>query len=136
MANQIKNRSVYQREYRKRKGEELLEKKRKWWRGYYLKNQERLLRDIQRKKWALKEEVLTHYGNGRCACVLCRFDDIRALSIDHIAGNGTKERVQLKNKGGVTFYRWLRKRGYPEGYQTLCMNCQFIKRIEKKEYLR
>jgi hypothetical protein len=58
----------------------------------------------------------------------CKFNcsDIRCLTIDHINGGGRQERKKLK-KVGVTFYHWLQKQGYPEGYQVLCMNCQFIK---------
>lgn len=78
-----------------------------------------------------KRLVLTHYGDGKCACVKCGFDDVRALSIDHIAGQGNRIRREL-NFGGQ-MYHWLKMQGYPKGYQTLCMNCQFVKRIENKE---
>ena len=82
----------------------------------------------------LKREVLTHYGNGKCACIQCGFDDIRALSIDHINGIGNEHREILGITGGRPFYVWLKKNNFPEGYQTLCMNCQYIKRSEDKEY--
>ena len=82
----------------------------------------------------LKLEVLTHYGNGKCACVQCGFDDILALSIDHINGNGNEHRRVLGTTGGRPFYVWLKKNNYPEGYRTLCMNCQYIKRFKNKEY--
>jgi len=78
------------------------------------------------KKFELKINVLTHYGNGKCACVICGFDDLRALSIDHIEGGGNEHR----RKVGRQIYLWLREQDYPEGYQTLCMNCQFIKRYK------
>jgi hypothetical protein len=80
----------------------------------------------------LKEDVLTHYGRGKLACVKCGFSDIRALSIDHINGGGNKERKKLKI-GGRPFYSYLKASNYPEGYQTLCMNCQWIKRVENNE---
>lgn len=73
-----------------------------------------------------KSSILAHYGNGKLACVKCGFSDIRALSIDHIDGKGVEHRKSLR-RGGVPFYKWLVDNGYPEGYQTLCMNCQFIK---------
>ena len=125
------------KQYYEKNKERLLEEKKKWWANWYAKNKPQLLLNIRQKKWALKEEVLTHYGNGKCACTQCGFNDIRALSIDHIKGNGDEHRTQIKCKqGGVTFYRWLRKNGYPPEYQTLCMNCQFIKRIEKQEHYK
>jgi len=64
--------------------------------------------------------------------MLCGFADIRALSIDHIDGGGNKHRRFLGFGlfgAGQKFYSWLKKEGYPEGYQTLCMNCQWIKRV-------
>lgn len=64
----------------------------------------------------------------------CGFIDERALSIDHINGGGMQHRRELSGGGtGINFYRWLRDTGYPEGFQTLCMNCQWIKRIKKNE---
>ena len=86
------------------------------WRAYYY-NEKRL--------------ALVHYGNGKCACVKCGFDDVRALSIDHIDGRGNHFRQQ--NPMGGQVYHWLKMQGYPTGYQTLCMNCQFIKRSDNKE---
>ena len=76
-----------------------------------------------------KEKVLTYYGNGKPSCVICGFNDIRALSIDHINNDGNKQRAELGSMVvGENFYQWLIRNHYPNGYQTLCMNCQFIKR--------
>lgn len=84
----------------------------------------------------LKIHILTFYGGGNTACVLCGMDNIDCLSIDHINGDGGKERKSgLYRKlthdghnqpGGQQFYKWLVKNGYPKGYRTLCMNCQWI----------
>lgn len=73
----------------------------------------------------LKQEVLKYYGKGKCACVKCGFTDIRALSIDHINNNGAEHKKQIHK---ASLYKWLRDNKFPPGYQTLCMNCQFIKR--------
>jgi len=81
----------------------------------------------------IKKDILTHYGNGRCACTKCGESRLACLSIDHIKGGGNKQR-QGKLRGTVPFYLWLRSNGYPEGYQTLCMNCQFVKRFERGEH--
>lgn len=83
----------------------------------------------------LKLEVIKHYGNGFSACVKCGYDEsIHALSIDHINGNGAEHRRVEGTGGGRPFYSWLKRNGYPEGYQTLCMNCQFVKKFEEREY--
>ena len=75
-------------------------------------------------------QSLLHYSNGTLSCGRCNFSDIRALSIDHIEGGGYKQRKE-RNSGNI--YNWLKARKFPVGYQVLCMNCQFIKRIEQKE---
>ena len=82
----------------------------------------------------LKIEVLTHYGNGKLACVVCGEARINCLSIDHIKGDGAKHRREIGKSGGRSLWYWLKRNGYPEGYQTLCMNDQWIKRHENKEF--
>lgn len=79
-----------------------------------------------------KQEILTHYGNGHCSCAKCGFSDIRALTIDHINNNGAEHRKELRSQGIWSIYRWLKKNQCPSGYQTLCMNCQWIKQNEFK----
>ncbi len=85
---------------------------------------------LKRYSLKVKTEVLTHYSSGPLACVKCGFSDMRALTIDHIHGGGNKHRVLLNRN----IYVWLRQNNYPAGYQTLCMNCQLVKRMENKEH--
>jgi hypothetical protein len=73
--------------------------------------------------------VLTHYSNGIAACKNCGITDIRVLSIDHINGNGRAHLKQI----GAQICDWLLRNNYPEGFQVLCMNCQFIKRHTHNE---
>lgn len=84
----------------------------------------------------IKTEVLTHYGKGCLACAMCGESRLACLSIDHINGGGVSHRKEL-NAYGYRFYKRLKHDNFPEGYQTLCMNCQFIKavsdRAKKKE---
>lgn len=62
-------------------------------------------------------------------CTKCEFDDIRALQIDHINGDGYKERTVRKSinrnisLGLIDLSR----------YQLLCANCNWIKRLENNE---
>jgi hypothetical protein len=131
----LKNRErllARQKEYNKQRKKE-----------YYLANRIKLLAyqklyqethpDVYQKGYnkaynKVRTNVLTHYGNGKCACVKCGFNDMRALSIDHINGRGNQHRKDTKMTSSYSFYLWLRRQGYPDGYQTLCMNCQVIKR--------
>ena len=75
----------------------------------------------------IKVEVLSHYSKTDYPkCVDCGYDKIKALSIDHIEGGGTQHRRQIG--GGGRFYWWLRKNGFPEGYDTVCMNCNWLRK--------
>ena len=85
-------------------------------------------------KFELKERVLTYYGGNKLACVKCGFSDVRALSLDHMRAK-SPEQVIL-HKASESLYRYLEGNGFPGGYQTLCMNCQFIKRAENNECRR
>lgn len=82
------------------------------------------------QKVKYKTEVMTYYGGGKAACVICGFDNIDALCLDHISDNGKEER-KIKGNSGYQFYVKLRSRGFPPGYQTLCSNHNLIKQIEK-----
>ena len=88
------------------------------------------LREIERR---YRERV----RNAVCAllggvCIKCGFSDRRALQVDHIAGNGHKERLKLKTSSSL--YRKILKMLHPEKeYQLLCANCNWIKRVERGE---
>ena len=97
------------------------------------KNREKRIQNSKEGYQRLKKEILIYYGNGKLVCVKCGFNDIRALTIDHIKGGGHKHRKKQGVNSGIEFYCWLRKNSFPSGYQTLCANCQSIKRIENRE---
>jgi len=79
-----------------------------------------------------KLTVLTHYGGGRCACVICGESRLACLSIDHINGDGYEHRKEI-GSSGRSIYEWLLVRNFPKGYQTLCMNDQWVKRVINNE---
>ncbi len=65
--------------------------------------------------------IYAHYGE-TCAC--CGESIRMFLTIDHINGGGAEHRREInrgKKYGGV--YTWLRRSNFPEGFQTLCFNC-------------
>jgi len=89
----------------------------------YRENNRQKIRELSKKYHErLKLQVLIHYGGDPPKCS-CGFSDIRALTIDHINGGGRKHRSQMH----IMFYQWIKKNHFPDGYQVLCMNCQFIK---------
>ena len=74
----------------------------------------------------LRKTVIESYG-GKCVC--CEEANFAFLSIDHINGGGNQHRKELFGRTGSShsFYRWLKKNGFPEGFQVLCHNCNFAK---------
>jgi len=51
------------------------------------------------------------------------------LTIDHINDDGAHDRKINKVGGGVIFYGRLIRLGFPEGFQVLCFNHQWKKRM-------
>jgi len=124
----------YQRNWRKKHPDYVASYSRLWNKKYPNYYRDRAEREVP----SSTELVLTHYGKGKLACIRCGYTDTRALTLDHINGDGAKQRFQDRvahkgTKGGKALYRFLLKEDLPEGYQTLCMNCQFIKRVENNE---
>ena len=64
--------------------------------------------------------VLEHYGL-RCAC--CGESTYEFLELDHINNDGTKHRKEI----GTNINHWLYKNNFPDGFQTLCSNCNNAK---------
>ena len=102
---------------------------RKSQRTYYKNHREQQLAAQKRSRLKIKAKVFTHYGGDSCRCVQCGESRLACLSIDHIRGGGTSHRRELGFTDSFRFYKWLIERNYPQGYQTLCMNCQFCKRM-------
>lgn len=70
---------------------------------------------------SVKLDAMEAYGGAFC-CV-CNSPDIEVLEIDHIEG-GNQHRNSLNMEGGgYTFYLWLKRNGYPDGYRVLCPTC-------------
>lgn len=95
---------------------------------YREKNREKIKLYNKQRRLSFKNIVLDKYGR---SCVTCGFSDIRALQIDHMNNDGAKERKSLggQNFSGWRFYEYLIKNGLPDGYQTLCANCNMIKQL-------
>ena len=106
----------------------------------YDANPARAIEYVKKGQLKLKIEVLTHYSTKPypvCANPFHKhlpndpfLTNIWSLTIDHINNDGAEERRRIGRKFGYAFYSWLKKHNYPEGYQDLCMNCQFQKRHE------
>lgn len=106
--------------------ERLRQHSRRWRQAHPEWNREQNHKNVEYRKL----QVITHYGDGEPQCVKCGFSDIRALTIDHIQACGTQNRTLR----GQLLYQYLIRNHYPKGFQTLCMNCQWIKRHENREF--
>src|SRR3990167_10418551 len=78
----------------------------------------------------IREATFAAYGGSVCAC--CGETELKFLTLDHINNDGAAFRRRIAGKraaAGYTTYRWLAKNGFPVGYQVLCMNCNYGKRM-------
>lgn len=101
--------------------------------NYYQANRAIILEKLRIKGRELKKGVLSHYSpGGQCCCVQCGEARIDCLSLDHINGGGNKHKETTGY--GSNFYKWVIRNGFPDGLQTLCMNCQWVKRYTNKEH--
>lgn len=87
-------------------------------------NPEKYAAQSRKAKAKERERLYEIYGH---VCAICGFSDKRALTLDHRLNNGSNERKLLGERG---VYRKAKASYAPEEYQILCMNCQFIKRVE------
>ena len=79
---------------------------------------------IKQRNLKLKIICFKHYSKSEipfCAC--CGEKEINFLTIDHLNECGIKHRKSIKQM----LFGWLIKNNFPEGYQVLCMNCNFAK---------
>lgn len=82
------------------------------------------------KNARIKDAVFGAYGGYRCVC--CGETERLFLSLDHASNDGATFRRKTfgrRNAAGSTTYGWLYRNGFPPGYQVMCMNCQFGKRM-------
>ena len=108
-------------------------------RRYWARHNERLKTNKRRANQRLKDEVYEAYGGYRCRC--CGEIEPSMLNIDHINNDGAKHKrtLGLEKRGNSqdklrtsapaasTMYIWLRKNGFPPGFQVLCYNCNISK---------
>jgi len=121
-------------EYEKRK-----EYRKEYYKKYYKENKEKYIkRNLTPKvieynrqhRQNLKLEIFSHYSNGKLECNCCGENNLGFLSIDHIYGNGNKQRIKLRKPSGYPFFSWLKKKKFPKGFQVLCMNCNWGRRLD------
>lgn len=107
------------------------EKERQYRRQRYLAHREETLALDKRRNQELRALILLHYSDGILRCLHCKTTDIEVLCIDHTNNDGEKHRKTVES--GSKLYCWLKRNDFPEGFQVLCHNCNFKKRLRHKE---
>jgi hypothetical protein len=74
-----------------------------------------------------RTEALSHYSNGDIKCACCAERESVFLALDHVNNDGYELRKLDKTHSQLAV--WLRKNGWPGGYQVLCHNCNMAKSI-------
>jgi len=69
-------------------------------------------------------DAFNAYGGPQCNCCSTLVNEF--LTIDHINNDGAAHKREIGG-GGIKLYLWLKRKGYPPGFQVLCMNCNFAK---------
>lgn len=88
---------------------------------YYLEHRDREILRMRNLRKKLRDETFAAYGGYICSC--CGETNPGFLSLDHIDGGGNEHRRAIGRKSGVGFQYWLKKNGFPPGFQVLCYNC-------------
>lgn len=84
---------------------------------------------MREKRQRDRNLVFAHYGE-QCAC--CGEKERMFLTIDHVKNDGAEHRRNIPGqigKGGSSFFDWLVRKDFPEGFQTLCRNCNWGKHV-------
>ena len=81
-------------------------------------------------KWhqKLRRIAIEHYSKKTNKCACCGESIYEFLQIDHINNDGGKRRREDPKHAAI--YHWLKHNNYPEGFQVLCVNCNFGKRLK------
>ena len=95
---------------------------------YVARNPEKWKAYIKQHCAARRLRALTHYSGGAPLCKCCGEPELSFLVFDHINNGGTAHR-RLIGKSGTRFVDWLIQNNFPDGYQVLCHNCNWGKRL-------
>jgi len=85
----------------------------------YAEHKQECLQESANTRQRYRDDAFNTYGGYICVC--CGETIPKFLTIDHI--NGITSQDRKAPRAGWVFYQWLRKQGYPFGYQVLCFNC-------------
>ena|SRR3990167_659450 len=79
---------------------------------------------------SIRLQAIDVYSHGTFACRHCGYDTVEALCIDHLNDDGKFHRTLTG--AGPSFWLWLKRNTYPDGFQVLCHNCNFLKELRRR----
>ena len=86
--------------------------------------------------WVSRQIVFAVYTKQTFKCAHCGFDDIDCLSLDHV--NNDSKHNHNKYTCGSQNYIEAKRKNFPDKFQVLCRNCNWIKELEhrRKKWLK
>ena len=94
---------------------------------YYTENRESVRERDATYRTDYRDKVFNHYG-WECKC--CGEKEILFLTIDHINNDGKNHLMKSGRRySGTALYRFLILNNFPVDFQTLCMQCNWGKRM-------
>ena len=83
--------------------------------------------------WVRRQKVLAFYTKQTFKCTQCGFDDVDCLSLDHV--NNDSQHNHNKYTCGAQNYIEAIKENFPNKFQVLCRNCNWVKELEYRRKL-
>jgi len=85
---------------------------------------------LSKQHQELRREIITYYGGDPPKCAICECDLYEVLSVDHLFNNGANHRRQV----GSNIYASIKKDNFPQEFQVLCRNCNWLKNLATRKY--
>jgi hypothetical protein len=117
------NRRKSAKKWRDKNGPRILRVNKEWKRN----NPDKVKLQSRRARLKRKRICIEYYGRNGCVC--CGEKELSFLSLDHIRDNGAQDRRNNSKRVGNGLYLRLIQENFPSGFQVLCYNCQWGKRI-------
>ena len=126
--------NAYGKKYRQAHKAELSVYNREYQKVWQSNNKERCKKYSYEFNQRNKRIAFEHYGGVPPKCTCCGEKEFEFLTIDHINNDG-KEHRKLIGAGSYALYRWLLKNNFPDGFQIMCMNCNWAKGHHEKGWI-
>lgn len=115
-----------QKEYRAKNREKINKEMREWHATHREEERVKAKEYFARRYKKEKQLIFEHYGGTNPHCECCGETRQEFLTVNHKNGRGNVHRREI---GESNLYHWLVKNNYPDGFNILCMNCNWASRI-------